>query len=129
DLVNARYFSDPKAASEEDKRKLRRQHYQLARQHRITLFWGLEQEPDDELRALLSGAAFSADAGYHGPGAGLGQDLLVLEAYGGELSADEARMWLAVAVTYRTLRSVFVYVMDEPRASDRKEINRRVRAS
>ncbi len=127
--IVSRYFSESSSASEADKRELRRKHYQLARQHRITLFWGHESQPNDELRELLSGEMFSESAGYQGPAARIGQDLMVLEAYGGELTQASARDWLAFAKAFASLRSVFVYVMDEPRASDFDEANRRVEVS
>lgn len=129
DTLTSRYFANPSEASPADLQALRRKHYQLARQHRITLFWGQHTELTEELRDLLSGAAFSKDAGYQGPGQGLGQDLLVFEAYGGELSAEQAGRWLNVAKGYPSLLDVFVYVIDEPRKGDYPEANRRIAAS
>ena len=126
--VAARYFSDPGSATLEDKARLRLRHYQLARKHRLTLF-GQHEDMDEELDALLSGRAFSAEMGYQGPGQGKGLDILVLHAYGGEVQKEQAEAMVAQQGMYPDLRDAFVYIMDEPGAADRGEINRRAHAS
>lgn len=126
--VMARYFSDVKSVSPSDARELRLRHYQLARQHRISLF-GQHSEVDDELDELLSGAAFTEERGYQGPGQGKGLDVLVLHAYGGELSQVEAESVVQKSKKYPDVVDAFVYVMDEPDSDQRAEINRRVEAS
>jgi hypothetical protein len=127
--VDTRYFANPGQASEEAKRALRLAHYQLAKRHRITLFAGNHQAPNEELGDLLSGRAFTEEMGYRGPGQSKGQDVLVLHAYGGELTAEEARTWLDYSAKFRDLKDRFVYVMDEPPSEERDELNRRVRVS
>ncbi len=126
--VAGRYFSDPDSASEADKVALRLRHYQLARQHHISLI-GQHDQIDDELDMLLSGRAFTTAMGYEGPGRGLGLDVLALHAYGGELTKDEAELVLAKSKQYSDLRDVFVYVMDEPNTEQLAEVNRRVTVS
>lgn len=121
-----RYFANP---TETERKALRLQHYQLARRHRITLFWGKFESLTIELDALLSGQAFSQEAGYDGPGQGRGQDLLVLHAYGGELDAESAAEWLGVAKRYSDLVDVFGYIMDEPGRKAIPEVNRRIEVS
>lgn len=127
--VNERYFADPSQASEQARRALRLAHYQLAKKHRITLFAGNHEAASDELGELLSGKAFSQERSYRGPGQDHGQDLFVHHAYGGQLTKSEAETWLAYSARFRDLQDTFVYVMDEPPASELDEVNRRVRAS
>ncbi len=126
--VLGRYYSDPETVEEAAVRKLRLRHYQLARQHRISLF-GQHETIDGELDALLSGSAFTEAHGYRGPGKGKGLDVLVLHAYGGELSHEQAATILDETKKYPYLKDVFVYVMDEPEANQWAEINRRAQAS
>lgn len=102
-------------------------HFQLARRNRITLFLGNHDAPTDALEERLTGRAFSADAGYRGPGAGQPQDIYVLHTYGGRvLPPAEAASWS------RWLRDVapgvdaFYYVWDEPDRGEFDEINRRI---
>ena len=126
--VFGRYFSDPKLVEPTKARELRLRHYQLAREHRISLF-GQHEAIDAELDELLSGQAFSEARGYRGPGQGLGLDVLALHAYGGELTQDDAFSLAGEAKKYPDLIDSFVYVMDEPGSEQRGEINRRVQAS
>ncbi|MBL4635696.1 MAG: DUF4091 domain-containing protein [Kofleriaceae bacterium] len=129
EYVDNRYFEDPSSESEQTKRALRLRHYHLARKHRITLFWEYHTPDSPELDSLLSGEAFSAGAGYPGPGQGLGQDILVVRSYTGTIDAKLAATWNEFSKRYPKLLDTFVYTMDEPPKSEYAEVNRRAAAS
>jgi hypothetical protein len=131
DVMAARYLKDPWSAPLERVQALRTRHFKMGRRHRITMFIGQDSGPNDELAARLSGAIFRRDAGYEGPGAGLGQDLYSIHTYGshdGKVSRPEAERWRdwlsehgASGLTY------FLYVHDEPVPADFPQVNRLAR--
>lgn len=99
--------------------RLRRLHHQLARRHRITFFWGKHEEPNDAWAGQLSGQTFTRERGYAGPGENIGDDVAVLSAYGGELTASEATNWQRWFQQFPSVRDVFLYVRDEPAVNPR----------
>lgn len=126
DVLVARY-TDPKNAweyPEADAVALRTQHFQLGRRHRVTMFIGDDDAPNDELTSRLSGQIFTPEAGYEGPGEGVGQDMYSLHSYGSsELTTDSAKMWTEwFAANYPDL-VYFFYTKDEPRADDYPVVN------
>lgn len=126
-----RYFAVPEEASEAERRALRRRHHHLARRHRVSLFWGKHERPDTEVLDLVSGRAFSRNAGYDGPGTGLGVDVFAFRAYGGELSSAEAESWAAWFRAHGRTVETFLYTRDEPpdRPDVIAEVNRRAAAA
>ncbi|ACY18798.1 glycoside hydrolase domain-containing protein [Haliangium ochraceum] len=124
----ARYFEDYPSAPADDLHTLRLRHFQLARRFRITLVGGALDEPTPELEARLSGDAFTRAAGYTGAGEGVGQDLVGIHFYGGELSPEDAARWRSWLDAHAPEVDAFLYVVDEP--SDRArypEFNERAR--
>lgn len=113
--VLPRYLADPASASAEELAALRRRHYHLARRHRVTLFAGNATEPDAEVEDLVSGALYTRAQGYDGPGAGLGDDVLVFHAYGGRLRPEEAARWTDWLAERGADLDHFLYVQDEPK--------------
>jgi MYXO-CTERM domain-containing protein len=95
--------------------------WQLLRRHRLTAMHNAMSVADvDHVMPALDGTAFAATAGYEGPGAGRGDDVLSLGTYGGfgspgtsELAAVEAIAdRLATAGLLGTI-DLFVYAIDE----------------
>ena len=95
--------------------------------HRVSAIRPVVREEDvDEERAALTGALYTAAAGYVGPGAGIGEGILAVGAYGalGDPDADKAARVGRIAERLGALgvrdRTVaFVYAIDEVCASPR----------
>lgn len=112
--VLRRYLADP-TAGDPRAAALRRRHHQLARRHRVSLFFGGEEfAPTDELAALVSGATFTPEMGYAGPGEGVGIDVYPFYAYGGRLAHDDAVAWAAWFGEHGPEVDIFLYTDDEP---------------
>lgn len=114
ELVMPRYFEDHRQAAPEALEAVRRRHFHLARRYRVSLISGTEDTPDEALRQRLTGEAFTRDAGYTGPGEGVGQDLYGIHVYGGRLTPAEARQWHDWLRTHAPGVDTFLYVVDEP---------------
>jgi len=111
--LDGRYL--PPGATPAQLAALHLRHYQLARHHRLTLFSGIDEQRGEELEALLSGRAFTREAGYHGPGEGLGQDLYSIHTYGsGTLTPEEARRWVEWFKAHGPGVEYLFYTHDEP---------------
>jgi hypothetical protein len=126
DVLVARYTNpeDVWEYPDEEAQALRTKHFQLGRRHRVTMFIGDDEAPNDELTSRLSGQIFTSEAGYEGPAEGVGQDLYSLNSYGSrELSTDDAKMWTEwFAANYPDL-VYFFYTRDEPGSEDYPEVN------
>jgi hypothetical protein len=94
---------------------------QLLHRHHITPILNLtnaEQLDDEPMRGLLSGAMFTAEQGYRGPGEGRAVDLVVLGMYGSFDTPDLERVQAVAAITER-LDAIaprtdrFLYAVDE----------------
>lgn len=112
--VMRRYFPDIERIPAHALRALRARHFALARRYRVTLVAGVGDRPTDELRARLTGEAFTRAAGYTGPGEGVGQDLCPIHMYGGRLAPAEAALWSDWLTTHAPAVERFLYVYDEP---------------
>ena len=113
-FMAARYFKDPWETALPALKQLRLRHYHLGRRHRITMITGRDDKPTQELLDRLSGAAFTARAGYMGPGEGVGQDLYSINTYGGELKPRQAQAWHDWFTKNAPDTRHFLYVIDEP---------------
>lgn len=123
DVVVARYLPQPWEAPDAAVEALRTRHFQLARRHRVTLFIGRDPAPTASLRRQLSGEAFAREAGYEGPGEGIGLDLYVIHSYGGKLTPREARRWHEWFLLNGPRATYFLYAQDEPSPTDFPAIN------
>ncbi|MCA9665040.1 MAG: DUF4091 domain-containing protein [Myxococcales bacterium] len=129
DAMPARYYADPWAAPQASVQALRDRHYKLARRHRITLFLGKIDAPDEALRRRVSGELFSKAAGYDGPGEGLGQDIYSIHTYGGELDATQAKTWSDWFQQHAPSCLFFLYTYDEPSGGEYALVNGRAKAA
>jgi hypothetical protein len=126
DVLVARYTNpdDVWEYPDDEARALRTKHFQLGRRHRVTMFIGDDEAPNDELTSRLSGQIFTSEAGYEGPAEGVGQDMYSLHSYGsGELSPDSAKMWSEWFAANFPAITYFFYTKDEPRSEDYPEVN------
>jgi hypothetical protein len=112
--VMPRYFADHRRAPDAALAAIRRRHHHLARRYRITLIATEHDEPTEDLRQRLTGAAFSRAAGYGGPGEGVGDDLCAIHVYGGRLTPAQAQRWHAWLAKHAPGVHAFLYVVDEP---------------
>jgi hypothetical protein len=128
DVMPARYFKKPWEAPLSAVRALRARHFRMGRRHRVTLFIGQSAKPNAEVAARLSGATFSREAGYEGPGVGLGQDVYSIHTYGkhdGKVGSAVARRWRDwLRKQGRPDLTYFLYMHDEPGSGDFARINR-----
>lgn len=122
DTCLERYYDDP---WDVDPTPLQQRHYKLFRRHLITGFIGNDAEPNDELRARLSGEAFTAAQGYDGWGAGRGQDVYSIGSYGQKLTQAKAQQWHAWLQANAAAADYFSYVWDEPGRGSFGEVNAR----
>jgi hypothetical protein len=98
-----------------------RQLWQLLRRHRLTAMHGAMTVADAQAQLpALDGSAFTAAAGYEGPGEGVGDDVLSLGTYGGygapdagDLANVEAVAAFLDAQGLLASVDVFVYAIDE----------------
>ena len=112
--VMPRYFADHRQAPADALAAIRRRHHHLARRYRITLIATEGDEPSEDLRQRLTGSAFSREAGYGGPGEGVGEDLCVIHVYGGRLTPAQAQRWHRWLSEHAPGVPAFLYVVDEP---------------
>lgn len=123
DCMYARYSDDPWGAPSEQVDAMRLRHYKLGRRHRITMFIGAGDAPDDGLQQRIAGEAFSTAAGYAGPGQGLGQDMCSIHTYGGSLTSAQAATWVDWFDLHGPGTDYFLYIIDEPGPGDFEFIN------
>ena len=127
-LMPARYYKDPWQAKDEKIEALRSRHFKLGRRHRITMFIGQDEKPNDALAARISGKLFSAEAGYAGPGQGLGQEIYSINTYGSpKLTPAAARVWHEWFKQHGPKVEYFYYAKDEPQPPEFSEVNRLAR--
>jgi hypothetical protein len=112
--VMPRYFADHRRAPDAALAAIRRRHHHLARRYRITLIATELDEPSEDLRQRLTGAAFSRTAGYGGPGEGVGEDLCGIHTYGGRLTPAQAQRWHRWLREHAPDAHALLYVVDEP---------------
>ncbi|MCC6748424.1 MAG: DUF4091 domain-containing protein [Deltaproteobacteria bacterium] len=99
-------------------------HHRLARRHRVELFAGHDKAPTALMKELHSGRAYTAAAGYEGPGMGVGQEIYSISTYGGKLSGSQVALWTSWFARHAPKTRFFLYVKDEPGRKDFPEINR-----
>jgi hypothetical protein len=131
DSMAARYFKDVWDIPDAKMHALRRRHFHLGRRHRITFFVSNHDKPTPQLTERLSGKAFTREAGYYGPGMGVGQDFYAIYAYGKkDLSEAQAQTWKKYLEQFKPTPTYLYYTLDEP--GDNKEalakVNRRGKA-
>ena len=117
--VLGRYFKSPTG---EQIKQLRLEHHRLAKRHRVTLVNGVYKGNVSEALPTLSGTAYTKANGYSGPGEGLGDDLLSLHTYGGDLLPDEKRKWQGLLSKLKRKPEVIHYTYDEPSLKNNKSI-------
>lgn len=122
DQVLGRFFGSSGGTAAQ-RQAIQDRHFKLARRHRITLFQGEVDAPDAKIQARITGQAFSAAAGYEGPGQGVGQDMYSIHTYGGTLNAAEAKTWSDFFTQHGPTCEYFLYTMDEPSSGEFSSIN------
>lgn len=122
DTMPARYFKEVWEVEDKQVQALRDRHYKLGRRHRLTMFIGDQDKPDASLEARLSGKAFTREAGYYGPGEGIGQDIYSIYTYGSKvLNGDAATQWKAFFEAKAPGVEYFYYTLDEPHSPEQYE--------
>ncbi|MBW2734175.1 MAG: DUF4091 domain-containing protein [Deltaproteobacteria bacterium] len=122
DAMPARYFKDVWEVDEKKVQALRDRHYKLGRRHRVTMFIGVLDKPDEALKARLSGKAFTRAEGYYGPGEGLGQDIYSIYTYGlKDLDTAAATKWQSFFAQHAPKVDYFYYTLDEPHSAEQYE--------
>ena len=117
--VFARYHQSPTQPQID---ALRLEHHRLAKRHRVTLINGVYRGNVSEAQPYLSGAAYTTQQGYSGPGEGTGDDLLTLHTYGGDLLPEENQKWKALLSKLKQKPEVIHYTYDEPSLKNEKTI-------
>ena len=108
--------------------ELRRKHFQLARQHLVTLFMSGDSAPNNELSLRLAGDLFTEKYGYSGLGEATGQDVYAINAYGvKELTSADSLKWKNWFKKIFPDIDYFYYVFDEPGEDDFAEVNERAK--
>lgn len=130
DNMPSRYFKEPWAEkNNEPFKRLKERHFKLARRHQISLIVSSHEKPTDMLLARVTGKAFTKEAGYEGPGAGVGQDVYPINVYGQrKLTSAEANVWVAWFKEHAPKTEYFYYTKDEPKPKDYATVNQLAKA-
>jgi hypothetical protein len=128
--VNERYlgepYPDPGTAAYTESLKIINRHFQIAHRHKISLIDSTLDTPADVNQAWLdrlTGALFTPERGYDGPGIGVGNNVFSIGTYGGWSWRDGTRadMWANTdawvdwfeAQDFTTPTDYFLYLIDE----------------
>ncbi len=124
------YFDPEEITGRIGGQKAVRQHQQLMHRHRLSTVFPLSSAAEVRAhRDALTGALYTAEQGYQGPGQGVGADVVVIGAYGALDDPEPpklARVDAMLAELERLgiedkpgTRDVFLYAIDEDCESDR----------
>jgi len=121
------FYSDEDIAARHGVRRgpegwdLVRKYHQMAHRHRLELIgWGSWEELQ-VLRGTLDGTTFSREAGYAGPGEGVGNSLFSVNTYqcrfpdNEEGYREESDRWVKWFTKHAPKVEYFLYLMDEPK--------------
>jgi hypothetical protein len=97
-----------------------RKYHQMAHRHRLELIGSGTWEELQALKGTLDGTAFSRQAGYEGPGEGVGNSLFSVHTYqcyfpdSEEGYREESDRWVKWFTEHAPKVEYFLYLMDEP---------------
>ncbi|MDB4960577.1 MAG: Heparinase II/III-like protein [Myxococcales bacterium] len=128
--MTAMIYFEPGQVSLYQGRSLTDRYHRFAHRHRIELVNAYSPSSLSAARGRFDGSHFTAEAGYDGPGAGVGNTIAPASFYGPGSAYDNrasawttSDAWMAALATNAPNARTFLYMPDEPGASQYPRIN------
>ncbi len=129
--IHAMFHYQPSQTALYQRKNLDDAYHRLAHRHRVELVHAYSEDAARAARGRFDGSAFTPQAGYEGPGEGVGNRILPLTFYGPGMWFDlqpvawrQADQWMKFIDEFLPGAITFVYMPDEPSPAQYDRIRR-----